>query len=82
MDQKIDAQVEDADDIDVVMPQNMAILIQKHSEVYGNTMNMNQLLTIITISLIFLMTKIIVLHLKLKKKEQGKQEIMAQKMLK
>ena len=60
----------------------MAILIQKHSEVYGNTMNMNQLLTIITISLIFLMTKIIVLHLKLKKKEQGKQEIMAQKMLK
>ena len=60
----------------------MAILIQKHSEVYGNTMNMNQLLTIITISLIFLMTKIIVLHLKKKKKEQGKQEIMAQKMLK
>ena len=60
----------------------MAILIQKHSEVYGNTMNMNQLLTIIAISLIFLMTKIIVLHLKLKKKEQGKQEIMAQKMLK
>ena len=60
----------------------MAILIQKHSEVYGNTMNMNQLLTIITISLIFLMTKIIVLHSKLKKKEQGKQEIMAQKMLK
>ena len=60
----------------------MAILIQKHSEVYGNTMNMNQLLTILTISLIFLMTKIIVLHLKLKKKEQGKQEIMAQKMLK
>ena len=82
MDQKIDAQVEDADDTDVVMPQNMAILIQKHSEVYGNTMNMNQLLTILTISLIFLMTKIIVLHLKLKKKEQGKQEIMAQKMLK
>ena len=66
-------QVDDAHDIDVVMPmydlQNIAILIRKHQEIYGNTIEINQIQMIITLVLIFLlMTITTVFRTDLKKK--------------
>ena len=55
---------------------------RRHQEVYGNTIEINQLKIIITILLIFLLMAIIVFQLILNSKKQDEQEIVAQKMLK
>ena len=55
---------------------------RRHQEVYGNTIEINQLKIIITILLIFLLMAIIVFQLTLNSKKQDEQEIVAQKMLK
>ena len=46
-----------ANDIDIVMHMHnlIVIFIQKHQDVYGNTIEMNQLWTIILILMIFLL---------------------------
>ena len=58
------------------------MFIRRHQEVYGNTIEINQLKIIITILLIFLLMAIIVFQLILNSKKQDEQEIVAQKMLK
>ena len=55
---------------------------RRHQEVYGNTIEINQLKIIITILLIFLLMAIIVFQLILNSKKQDEQGIVAQKMLK
>ena len=54
------------------------MLIQIYQEIHGNTTEMNQLSTIMAISLIFLLLTIIVIHLNLNRKIQKKQETAAQ----
>ena len=45
-------------------------VIQRHQEVYGNTLKMNQLETIITKLLIFLQITKTIIHLNLNKKQR------------
>ena len=63
-------QLDDAQDIDVVMPMYNLIeytdFIRKHQEVYGNTIEMNQHEMIIKILLNFLIITITVFHSNLK----------------
>ena len=58
------------------------IAIRKHQKVYGNTIEMNQPQTVVTILLIFLLIIMIVFRSNSKKNQQVKQETMAQKVLK
>ena len=57
----------------------MVMLIRRHQEACGNTIEINQLYIIMVILLIFLMITILVLHLNLNKICQDKQKTVAQK---
>ena len=57
-------------------------VIQRHQEVYGNTLKMNQLETIITKLLIFLQITKTIIHLNLNKKQRNEQETGTQNILK